>query len=433
MKIKTNSFRIILLLSTFALLVFAMGSSSVVAEPEEPEEPAEPASSPQWQNVITISSGDNGARLPSVAGSPIDKSVIVAYVSQRSSNSGDTDPYYRVSSNNGTSFPSNPAAINTNAATETIDVAITYDASGNAHALWIEETSSNNRELHYTQEDNWPSSSSIRSSVANPGVIFTPRIVTSGANTIDIAWAEGSSIITDIYHARSTNGGSSWTISGVVVDTADLSQSPNLAVSANGTIHIVWSEGLFGAKVNYVQGTVSGSSVTWSPAIQISNQSGATHALEPSIFVNGTVVQVAYTDRLSSSSQFVHYLRCAGSCTNINNWISSSNPISGQAVGANVGDPFDVTSTLVQVGNCSFIYFHGVRTGNNEQILGVNSCDRWSSTARDQVTASNIRALNPDLAVQNNWWLYLVYENKSNARIEFIRNQPAIYLPLVVK
>ena len=400
----------------------------------EPEKPAVPDAPPTWEDTIVISTGDNGARLPSVAAAPNGKDVIVAYVSQRSANNENTDPYYHDSFNNGATFPGNPAPINTNASTETIDVAIAFDANNKAHALWIEQTTTDNRQLRYAQEDNWPNTSSLRSSVTNPGVIFTPRIVASGTNTLNIVWAENSSgIITDIYHARSTNGGSTWPISGVIIDNTDLSQFPDLAVGNNGIIHVVWSEGLVTSKVYYVQGTVSGNSVNWSAEIPISDRSSATNALEPSIFVNGSVVQVSYTDRLSGDSQFVHYLRCASSCTNINNWISSNNPVSGQAVGANVGDPFDVSSTLVQAGGCSYIYFHGVRTGSNEQILGVDSCGRWASSARDVVTPSNFRALNPDLAVQNNWWIYLVYEDKSNEEIQFQRNLPAIYLPLVVK
>ncbi|MCP4421512.1 MAG: hypothetical protein GY805_33290, partial [Chloroflexi bacterium] len=126
---RIKSFRVSFLLMSLALLVLA-SYSLVIAKPEEPDEPA---AAPAWENVITISS-DNGARLPSVATAPNGSDVIVAYVSQRSGSAGDTDPYYHDSSNNGSTFPGNPAAINTNAATETIDVAIDYDASSEAHA-----------------------------------------------------------------------------------------------------------------------------------------------------------------------------------------------------------------------------------------------------------------------------------------------------------
>ena len=420
--------RIFLLLGSF--LALNLGFYSLVTA--EPEEPSEPASPPAWTNIITISS-DNGARLPSVAAAPNGKDIIVAYVSQRSADDANTDPYYHDSSNNGATFPGSPAPINTNNSTETIDVAVAYDSNNKPHALWIEELSNNDRQLRYANKDNWPSTSSLRSSVVNPGVIFTPRIATSGSNILDIVWAESSSgIITDIYHARSSNGGSTWPISGVIVDTPDLSQLPDLAIG-NGIIHVVWAEGLVTSKVNYVQGTVSGNVVTWSNRIQISDRSAATNAVEPSIVVNGSVVHVAYTDRLSSNTQFVHYLRCNGGCANINNWISSNNPVSGQAVGTNVGDPFDVASTTAKAGRCIYIYFHGVRTGSNEQILGVNSCDQWAASARDIVTSSTMRALNPDLAVQNNWWIYLVYEDKTNERIQFLRNLPAVYLPTIVR
>lgn len=421
-----NNVRVILLISCFCLLNLFFYTLAVA----ETDEPLEPSSPPAWENVLTISS-DSGARLPSVAAAPNSKEVIVAYISQRSANEENTDPYYHDSSNNGATFPGNPAPINTNASTEAIDVAVTFDSSNVAHALWIEETSSDNRELRYAKESSWPTSSSLRASVTNPGVIFTPRIVASGSNTLDIVWAQSSSgIITDIYHARSTNGGSSWSTSKVILDTADLSQSPDLAV-ANGVIHVVWSEGLINAKINYVQSTNGGSS--WSAPIQISNRSSATNALEPSIIANGSVVQAAYTNRVSADNQAVHYLRCNGSCTNINNWISSNNPVSGTKVGANVGDPYDVASTIAQAGVCTHLYFHGVQTGSNEQIIGLDSCGKWSSSARDVITSSTVRALNPDLATQNNWWVYLVYEDKTNAQIKFLRNLPAIYLPMIRK
>ena len=199
MIVKSSRFFVFL---SFLLLVNLVVSTLVMAEPDEPTAPS------TWDGTITISS-DNGARLPSIAAAPNGKDVIVAYVSQRSADEDNTDPYYHDSSNNGATFPGNPAPINTNNSTEAIDVAIAYDATNKPHALWIEQQSNNDRQLRYANRDNWPSSSTLLSSVTSPGVIFTPRIAASGTNTLNIVWAESSSgIITDIYHARSTNGGS---------------------------------------------------------------------------------------------------------------------------------------------------------------------------------------------------------------------------------
>ncbi|MEZ4589964.1 MAG: hypothetical protein R3D55_02280 [Chloroflexota bacterium] len=425
-----KSFRLFLLLGSMVALTLSF-YHLVMAEPEAPDAPT---SAPNWNTPVTISSGDSGARLPSIASAPNSKEVIVAYVSQRSGVSTNTDPYYRASSNFGATFPSPPAPINTNGSTETIDVSVTFDSLNRAHALWIEETVSNSRQLRYAREDSWPSTSSLRASVASPGVLFTPRIVASGSSTIDIVWAgDTSGIITDIYHSRSTNNGSTWPISGVVFDTMDLSQSPDFAVG-NGIIHLVWSEGLFNSKIYYTRGTVSGSTVSWSARVAISDQSGATNAVEPSIYVSGSTIHVSYTNRPSESQQTINYLRCNSGCTNLNNWISSNNPVSGTFVGANIGDPFDVASSVIQLGNCTYMYFHGVQSGQtNEQILGVNSCGNWSSSKRDEVTSSSTRALNPDFAMHNNWWLYLVYENKSGGYIVFQRNTPAIYLPTILR
>jgi hypothetical protein len=92
---------------------------------------------------------------------------------------------------------------------------------------------------------------------------------------------------------------------------------------------------------------------------------------------------------------------------------------------------------LVQRGPCSIGYFHGTADGlvDNEIIWGVNSCQGWSQSARDQVTSSNFRSINPSIAEQNNAWLYLVYEQGvSTHQIYLHRNIFSdIYLPVVFK
>jgi hypothetical protein len=94
---------------------------------------------------------------------------------------------------------------------------------------------------------------------------------------------------------------------------------------------------------------------------------------------------------------------------------------------------------MAQIGNCTYVYFHGIQgsTTNNERIWGVNSCSGWASSARDQVTTSGVRSIYPSLIAANNWWVYLTYEQTNTSgtvrEIYFIRNQPAIYLPTILK
>lgn len=427
-----NRFRFLVLMSTLLALSFGFQAMTLSAGPMEP---LVPESDPNWKPTVTLSTGDSGARLPAISAAPNNgKRLIVAYISQRSNDEDDTDPYYRISNNNGGSW-TGPTPINNNINTTASDVDIAIDSNGNAHALWVEITSVNARQLRYSPQANWPNSAQTRASVNDPGVISFPRIFTSSTNRVDIVWAQANSgILTDIYHARSTDGGTNWNISGVVVDNSGVSQSPDIAVNSNGKIFLVWTEGVFNAQVYYAEGTVSGNSVSWSVLTNLSSKSSATNAVEPKILLVGNTIRVSYTNRIGESQQYVHYLECNSNCTNISNWISQGNPISGQVLGANVGDPYDVNSTLAQVGNCTFVYFHGVRSGSNEQILGVNSCNGWSASPHDEVTTNSTRALNPELATQNNWWIYLVYEQKGTpSQIKFVRNTPVLYLPIVVK
>ena len=426
-------FRFFILLTALLGLVFSFQTMSLKAEPMEP---ATPESDPNWNTAVTLSTGDSGARLPAISAAPNNgNKLIVAYVSQRSGVEENTDPYYRISNNNGGNWTS-PAPINSNTNTTTSDIDIAIDSSGNAHALWVEITAANARQLRYSKQTNWPNGAQTRASVNDPGVISFPRIVTSGANRVDIVWAQDNSgILTDIYHARSTDGGTNWNISGVVVDNSGTSQSPDIAVNANGKIFLVWTEGFLSGQVYYAEGTVSGNSVSWTVVTNLSSKSLATNAVEPKILLDGNTVKVTYTNRLNESTQYVHYLECTSNCVQISNWKSVGNPISGTALGANVGDPFDVNSTLGQAGRCTYVYFHGVRSGsNNEQILGVNSCSGWGTSPQDEITTVATRALNPELAIHNNWWIYLEKKKKGTpSQIKFIRNIPAVYLPLIVK
>ncbi|MEJ2749496.1 MAG: hypothetical protein P8183_16570, partial [Anaerolineae bacterium] len=119
-------------------------------------------------------------------------------------------------------------------------------------------------------------------------------------------------------------------------------------------------------------------------------------------------------------------------------WTPTTNPISGQIAGANGTDPLNLVSDIVQWGNCAVTYFHGTLVGgiDNEIVWGVDSCSGWSESLRDQVTTDSVRSINPNLNVQNNWWLYLAYEQgtgTSARQIYLQRTKPDLYLPVVFK
>lgn len=439
---KKSSFFLLIALATTLLF----GQASVFAEPDEP---LAPASSPNWESNQKISQSNaiTGAILPSIAASNNGSKLIVVYQGIINGENDNHDVFYTTSTDFGENWPTK-ARIHQSSGVNTdstfVDIAISPNDTG--HAVWREEVG-NVGSIVYKNENNWGNNTTnlvTISAPAIPVVVSEPRIVAKNNNRLDIVWSQGEPTTNvNIYHAYSTNGGGSWQGVTPVADTSPSSRLPDIAIDANGVYHLVWEEGTNPTTVYYLRGTPSGGLINWSTRINISQRSipgNATSATQPKIIVNGNTLHVAYTNFITKEQQYVHHLECSNGCANSANWLSTNNPVSGQLLGAKASDPFDVISGIAYAGHCTFVYFHGIQgatTTNNERLWGVNSCGNWAASARDQVTESNIRAINPALISGNKWWLYLAYEQVSTdstlREVYFVRNQPEIYLPVVVK
>lgn len=433
--IKVNSGKniIILMISILTLSVLIRGF--VAAEPTEPDEVEAEIG---WINTVQVTNNSNsphGAKLP-VVDATGEETVMVAFILQESASSNDTDPHYRVSTNNGASW-GGILPINNNASTQTQVLDVIYDRNGVAHAVWIEEQTNVAVSLKYDNSNDWANNTPFTLDIADPNqsqLIEQVSIYASGSNTLDVVWTEADGATTSVIHRRSTNGGSSWSSPATIHSSNTLSLSPDVAVDNNGIIHAVWEEGFLTAEIFYSQKASSISS--WSTPIPISDRSFAVNGIEATIIIDNNIVHVAYADNVQPNQQYAHHLQCSANCTTLNNWSNpiGLNPVSGSAVDVHASFPFNVIPTMVQLGSCTMIYFHGIRTGTNEQILGTNSCNSWSSGPRDIVTETNVRSIHPNMTTLNNWFVYLVYEDASSTRqILFTRNDPAIFLPVILR
>lgn len=422
----------------FLAHVLLLQGALVTAETQTPDEPTEITADPNWASAQNLTSNTYGSRLAVVRGAPNGRTVILGYVRQMSDVESNTDVYYRRSTSNGSPGSwSAEARIHTSGGVRSTELDLAFDSTNTAHAVWVE----NGLELHYAKEGDWNSNTSTTLSSSSTG-ITNPRIIASGTSNLDIVWAEFDTVW-QIFHARSKNNGSTWAVAKnlVSVGSTDFSTRPTLTVSGN-TVHAVWEEGVVSIQVQYARGTVNTSTnqVTWTTPRTISTVSSATNAKQPQILLSGTTLHVVYTERLAEQSQFIHHIQCSSNCTNssVNTyWNSTGNPVSGQSLGVYALNPFDLISSIGQRGNCTFVYFHGrLTSGEKEQIWGTNSCSNWAASPKDAVTNGDNRAIYPNLEIHNNWWIYLVYEEFVSTdvrQVRFVRNIPAVHLPLIVK
>ena len=346
------------------------------------------------------------------------------------------DPYYSLSNDDGQTW-SPPAPIYQSGGTTSLYVTLTYDANNAAHAVWVE-----NLALAYSKKSNWPGEPTYLSEPEDSPGALHPQLVSSGSNTLDAVWAEGSASTPRIYHKRSTNGGSSWTANTIPPSPYNASY-PSLSIGPTGKLHMVWEDNLLDEfRVYYAEGTPAGSTVSWSNPILISGS--LTKARRPQVLVNGNSVMVTFTRRNSDNQQWIYLTECTGQCLDANNW-DNAGIISGQVVGVNTTDPTILISSMLQIGPCTFVYFHGTQPSappplnENELIWGVNSCDGWGAL-RDEVTLASARSLYPVLAASEDR-LHLVYETNSTGsrQIFHMRALPPadvnapVFLPFVAR
>ncbi|MCA9933536.1 MAG: hypothetical protein H6662_03775 [Ardenticatenaceae bacterium] len=432
----------------------------VLWHPAGAEPSAPPSNAPDWSVPISASLGDHSDKVPHIIASPYDDQVLIVYTSRTTDEAFSTDPWYALSTDRGetwefggSSLPSPvPQPIHTSASVESLQVNAAFDPSGEAHAVWIEEYS-----LFYADQDRWPTGGATLPTVVSPVAsapgASDPVIEASSTQVLDVIWSEGSTgIPPDLKHARSLDGGASWSTVRSNISTSEFADEfPSLVVDSNNSnrLHVVWqiTEGSAGS-IYYAQGTVSGSVVAWSTPIQIS--ADASNDRQPKIVLSGSQLVVSYShvEPIDVGGEIVnyqlaYYTACSGNCTQASSWRNPEN-ISGQFVTVNETSPFYITTAIVSVYGCKYVYYHGVvESYVNESVLGVNSCVGWSGGGVERITEpGGVWALNPSVAAHADGWVYLVYEQVDSStppdshQVYFMRGEvplPGLYLPVVLK
>ena len=300
--------------------------------------------------------------------------------------SNDRDPYFSRSINYGQTW-STPAPIYSSpgAANNSLEVNLAIDDSGTGHAVWVESDAT----LLYLSEPDWDVNSPTMIATADIEV-SSPQIVAAGT-VLHIIWTATnfSPGLPQVFHRQSMDGGASWSTETVISPNAPQATPVHVAVDNSGNLNVVWEQlsdiDPLMTYIYYTKGTVSGSTVSWSDAVRIGDVEATNRsARRPRILVENSNLHVAFTAYSSDDAQWIHYVSCSTNCEDDLEWSADIN-VSGTAVGINANVPKYITSDIFQISECIYVYFHGIddMISTNELIMGVNSCDNWSSSGRD--------------------------------------------------
>lgn len=407
----------------------------------ETDTPTEIESAPNWENAVALTAANattpNGAQRPIISVAP-NGNLIVVYLKQLSVNDLDTDPFFRKSTDGGTTW-STPARIYSSTATSRqVDVA--FDNSNRAHAVWTE----NNNQLWYARDNAWASNGARQLFSSAQILIESPKLAVDSSGILHLVWFQANINDENVLYSRSTDGGASWSAPVKVSNSTGASQSPALAVDSSNRVHVIWEEQVGGTEyqINYSRRGTNG---IWSTPIGISTVvTGITSAREPKIIVQGNLVIVAFEDRTVTNQQALYYLECTTNCTTspATNASWKSQLVTVQAYTVKDTDPSFLVPQLVSVGGCKVLFFSGIignSSTNNEKIFLSNSCDGFTSNpiieAVNNSLGANDRAIKPSAIAVNNWTTFVAYERKGLTRsdVYFVKSIPGLYLPVVVK
>src|SRR3989440_42217 len=235
--------------------------------------------------------------------------ISIAWVDSRT---GNQDIWFSKSTNAGQSFSPNVLVnlVTTNAQTE-VRIAIDPVDPMLIHAVWTDTRTAGNPDIYYANSTDGGVSFNPSSRVNNDAGAAeqgAPAIAVAPNRDVHVVWRDAriAGRGMDIYAARSTNHGASWIYPSNPVsdDTSNAAQQePTIAVDAAGTIYVAWTDfrsGTTAADIYSARSTNAG--VSFTANMKVNDDVGPAWQISPSLAANGGKIVIGWADMRTSGS-----------------------------------------------------------------------------------------------------------------------------------
>jgi len=235
--------------------------------------------------------------------------ISIAWVDSRT---GNQDIWFSKSTNGGQSFSPNVLVnlVTTNAQTE-VRIAIDPVDPMLIHAVWTDTRTAGNPDIYYANSTDGGVSFNPSSRVNNDAGAAeqgAPAIAVAPNRDVHVVWRDAriAGRGMDIYAARSTNHGASWIYPSNPVsdDTSNAAQQePTIAVDAAGTIYVAWTDfrsGTTAPDIYSARSTNAG--VSFTANVKVNDDVGPAWQISPSLAANGGKIVIGWADMRTSGS-----------------------------------------------------------------------------------------------------------------------------------
>jgi len=212
---------------------------------------------------------------------------------------GNTEIYYKNSSNNGLSWGSETRLSND----PNYSYGPTVVVSGTVvHVVWRDTRSGMGTRVHYKRSpDNgltWGSDTSLTYAGAS-----TPFISADGS-LIGIVWEDFRYGNNEIYFKRSTNNGITWQTETRLTNNINISEDPNIKVSGLN-VHLVWCDNRDENKEIYYKFSSDGGLI-WGTDVKLTND--PSESTSPRVSTYGTTIHITWSEHNTYGTE-IYYKR----------------------------------------------------------------------------------------------------------------------------
>lgn len=288
------------------------------------------------------------------------------------------------------------------------------DDAGRAYCAW-QDRRNGDEDIYFAKSTDYGESWS------NPNIIIysgpedqtSPSLAMNFEGTLYIVWEDDRNPDSDIYFARSFDGGDTWPQPHFRVNTSGARQSePAIAVDSSGVIYVVWEDDREGHyDIYFAKSEDRGE--TWTDAIDINSDWKSSTQLDPTIAVDtaGTIY-VAWEDQINDDFDIYFGKSIDGG----NTWTDPSIQINTDQT------TMGQTNPTMGVGGEGEVYLAWQdNRWNNLDIYFAssnNSGDSWSNPNIKINTDSTAIQQNPALAVSPTGTIYVTWDDWRNGDVD---------------
>jgi BNR repeat-like domain len=145
---------------------------------------------------------------------------------------------------------------------------IVIDSSGNPEVVWQDEMSGNWEVYHRKSTDGGNSWTAFQRLTWNAGESENPAMALDPSNSPYLVWSDTTPGPSKIFYKKSVDGGASWSTAKRISWTSGNSVNPDIAADSSGRLHVVWSDSAPGNnEIYYAKSTDGGA--TWTASQRI--------------------------------------------------------------------------------------------------------------------------------------------------------------------